>query len=127
MRDCYGGKSDRAAAERAGAECERGCAMTQLPLFDVPAVSRPKRTTHRLPRAEFLQRQWDKVPELMQAEIVFRPTKGWYAEPMEVRYFNDEGEYLGNDWRSAYDAILWIQEGVKHEARRAPSGASTKE
>lgn len=89
-------------------------APNQLPLFDVdePDENHPSK---RLSRAEYLQRKWDKSGLLMEAEIVFRPHKGWYAEPFYPRYFDDEGEYLGDTWRDAAEAISWILSGVSHD------------
>lgn len=63
---------------------------------------------HRPTRAEQLQAAWDAQPDLMAAEIEFRPFSGWWAQPNEARHFGDEGEWLGNDWRDALDHIKWL-------------------
>lgn len=66
------------------------------------------RPYHRMTLTEQLQAAWDSVPDLMEAEIVFRPFRGWYADPDEQRYFLDEGEPLGANWREAVETIKWL-------------------
>jgi hypothetical protein len=76
---------------------------------------------YRPTRAEQLQAQWDSWPDLMDARIVYRPFKGWYAEPDEGRYFGDEGEWLGDNWREALETIYWL--GAPYPKRGAPTAA----
>jgi hypothetical protein len=59
-----------------------------------------------------LQAAWDKSSDLMDAVIEFRPFKGWYAAPMEGRWFNDDGEFLGDNWKEATEQITWLAKGL---------------
>lgn len=52
-----------------------------------------------------LQDAWDACPDLMEVAIVFHGRRGWIAEPMEIRWFGDEGEYLGARFDDAMVAI----------------------
>ena len=64
-------------------------------------------TRQRLTRRERLQEAWDQRTDLMEAEIVFHPFRGWFAEPMEARHFFDAGEYLGDNYDEAMASIKY--------------------
>lgn len=38
-------------------------------------------------------------------QVEFRPFQGWYVDGGDPRYFGDNGDYLGKDWRQA---IYWL-------------------
>lgn len=52
-------------------------------------------------RREYLQKLWNGTPLLIEVEIRFVPARGWKVVPMEARYFDDTGDYIGRDWREA--------------------------
>lgn len=56
-------------------------------------------------RQAHLQTLWDAGGALIDADIVFRPFQGWFAEPAEARHFDDTGDYLGWDWKEAEGCI----------------------
>jgi hypothetical protein len=58
-------------------------------------------------KQEYLQSIWDNLKEPIHFDFVieFRPGAGWYAIADEPRHFNDDGEYLGRDWREAEKAL----------------------
>lgn len=57
----------------------------------------------RKSRREFLQEVADELRLDDQYEfwIEFRGAAGWWAVASEARWFGDQGEYLGRDWRQA--------------------------
>ena len=43
----------------------------------------------------------DDREELYIFEAEFIPRKGWFAIPDELRYYDDEGEFLGKNFEDA--------------------------
>lgn len=79
-------------------------------------MTRRKRPT----KTAMLQAQWDAIPDLMDAEILYRPFKGWFAVPFEPRWFYDDGDHLGMCWRDATLSLEWL---ARREARYAQVAA----
>ena len=61
-------------------------------------------------RREYLQDLADELHTEDQFDYVieYRPFSGWWALPEVMRYFNDEGEYLGLNWRDAEKTLRII-------------------
>lgn len=74
-----------------------------LPLFDLADYTCPPLT-----KQDQLQAMWDATGSLFDGVIEFRGRRGWWALPNESRYFNDEGECLGKDFKSASRTIEWL-------------------
>ena len=54
-------------------------------------------------RLSYLQSLADslRTPDQYEFTIEFRGRGGWWAIPLEARWFHDTGEYLGQNWREA--------------------------
>lgn len=64
-----------------------------------------RRTTGRAT----LQAALEAIPGAQYAGcfVVFRPFKGWYIDG-EPRWFNDEGEHIGDNWRDGLLSLEWL-------------------
>lgn len=58
-------------------------------------------------RREHLQNLCDtlRTPDQCEFCVEWRGRGGWWAEPSEARWFDDEGEWIGADWRQAEAAM----------------------
>ena len=58
-------------------------------------------------RTEYLQQIADELRTDYQYQftIEYRRGSGWWAVADEMRYWYDEGEYLGRDWKEAEDTL----------------------
>lgn len=74
-------------------------------------MTRRKRTT----RTAQLNAALAAIPGALYAGcfVVFRPFKGWFIDG-EARWFGDEGEHIGNNWRDALMSLDWL---ARREAR----------
>lgn len=70
----------------------------QPPLFDLPPAV-PVYRPNKQERLEALLEQW--VGPDGDCYVEFIPRKGWYFRWIEVRYFGDEGEFLGSTYEDA--------------------------
>ena len=63
-----------------------------------------------LTKTQQLQQIWDdnKTSDQYDWEIKWRGRAGWWAIPFEARWFLDEGEFLGYNFKSAKATLSFL-------------------
>lgn len=69
-----------------------------------------KQVEPKMTKTEYLQNICDSLRSDYQYEFVieFRQGRGWFAVTSEWRYFEDNGEFLGENWEQAEKTLRWL-------------------
>ena len=79
--------------------------MSQLPLFPLEPIHSSSKWVNHTDRLQALWNELCRETEKGQSRIFYQSYKGWRVLFHEPRYFEDEGDYLGWDYREADEAI----------------------
>ncbi len=64
--------------------------------------------TKREKLQELIDKKIEENPEYYHLYVEYVPFDGWYAIPIEIRWFGDKGEYLGSNYDSAVKTINYL-------------------